>query len=401
MFNSKALRVILCIVAVVFFGNQIYSFAYKPITTVTAEYQTVTQGFNINGIVIREEKVINSNKAGALHFVLANGERVAKHGTIANIYSNADASVIVNRIEQLNFRIKDIEEMQSYNDVEAADIKLANNKVNNSLNTMLRGIAAGDFSSFEADSSELLTNISRRQMITGEQTDFSARLDDLKAERDSLSASLPQPVGNITTDRSGYFVSNVDGYENVLSCDNIESITPEYIDTLKAETVEKTAVGKIVSGYTWYIAAKVDISESVKYKTGDELTLKTTIKSTPELKVVLEKINTSNSENSAVMIFSCQQMNSELAVMRKGSFTIINSTYSGLKIPTKALRVQDGKTGVFVRSGMMVKFVGVNVIHRTDEYIICEQEVSNDSVLRLYDDVVVKGKRLYDGKIIE
>jgi hypothetical protein len=116
---------------------------------------------------------------------------------------------------------------------------------------------------------------------------------------------------------------------------------------------------------------------------------------------VLEKINTSSSENSAVMIFSCQQMNSELAVMRKGSFTIINSTYSGLKIPTKALRVQDGKTGVFVRSGMTVKFVGVNVIHRTDEYIICEQEVSNDTVLRLYDDVVVKGKRLYDGKIIE
>ena len=65
------------------------------------------------------------------------------------------------------------------------------------------------------------------------------------------------------------------------------------------------------------------------------------------------------------------------------------------------MRVQDGKTGVFVRSGMTVKFVGVNVIHRTDEYIICEQEVSNDTVLRLYDDVVVKGKRLYDGKIIE
>lgn len=401
MYNSKALRVILCIVAVVFFGNQIYSFAYKPITTITAEYHTVTQGFNINGIVIREEKVISSNKAGALHFVLANGERVAKNGTIANIYSNADASVIVNRIEQLNLRIKDIEEMQGYNDVEAADISLANNKVNNSLNTMLRGIAAGDFSSFESDSSELLTNISRRQMITGEQTDFSARLNDLKTELDSLNASLPQPVGSITTDLSGYFVSNVDGYENVLSCDNIESVTPEYIDALKAETVENTAVGKIVSGYTWYIAAKVEISESVKYKTGDELTLKTTIKSTPELKVVLEKINTSSSENSAVMIFSCQQMNSELAVMRKGSFTIINSTYSGLKIPTKALRVQDGKTGVFVRSGMTVKFVGVNVIHRTDEYIICEQEVSNDTVLRLYDDVVVKGKRLYDGKIIE
>ncbi len=401
MYDSKALRIILCIVAIVFLGHQIYSFAYKPITTVSAEYHTVAQGFNINGIVIREEKIIDSDKSGALHFVLSNGERVAKNGTIANVYSNADASVIVNRIEQLKLRISDIEEMQGYNDVEAADISLANNKVNNSLNTMLRGIATGDFSSFEADSAELLTNISRRQMITGEQTDFSARLNELKAELDNLNASLPQPVGSINADRSGYFVSSVDGYENVLLCENIESVTPEYIDNLTAETIKDTAVGKIVSGYTWYIAAKVDIGESVKYKTGDELTLKTTIKSTPELKVVLEKINTSSNENSAVMIFSCQQMNSELAAMRKGAFTIINSTYSGLKIPTKALRVQDGKTGVFVRSGMTVKFVGVNVIHRTDEYIICEQEVSNDTVLRLYDDVVVKGKRLYDGKIIE
>lgn len=401
MYDNKALKIILCIIAVIFFGHQIYSFAYKPITTVSAEYHTVTQGFNISGIIIREEKIIENDKTGALHFVLSNGERVAKNGTVANIYSNADASVIVNRIEQLKLRISDIEEMQGYNDVEAADISLANNKVNNSLNTMLRGIATGDFSSFEADSAELLTNISRRQMITGEQTDFSARLDELKTELDSLNASLPQPVGSITADRSGYFVSSVDGYENVLLCENIENVTPEYIDTLKADTVQNTAVGKIVSGYTWYIAAKVDISESVKYKTGDKLVLKTTIKSTPELNVVLEKINTSSNENSAVMIFSCQQMNSELAAMRKGAFTIINSTYSGLKIPTKALRVQDGKTGVFVRSGMTVKFVGVNVVYRTDEYIICEQEVSNDTVLRLYDDVIVKGKRLYDGKIIE
>ena len=401
MHDSKALRVILCIVASVFLGHQIYSLAYKPITTVSAEYHTVSEGFNINGTIIREEKVIDNNKSGALHFVLSNGERVAKNGTIANIYSNADASVIVSRIEQLQLRIADIEEMQGYNDVEAADISLANTKVNNSFNTMLRGIATGDFSSFEADSAELLTDISRRQMITGEQTDFSVRLNELKTELDSLNASLPQPVGSITANRSGYFVSGVDGYESVLLCENIESVTPEYIDSLKPENINDTSIGKIVSGYTWYIAAKVDISESMKYKTGDKLTLKTTIKSTPELNVVLEKINSSSSDKSAVMIFSCQQMNSELATMRKGVFTIVNSTYSGLKIPTKALRVQDGKTGVFVRSGMTVKFVSVNVIHRTDEYIICEQEVSNSTVLRLYDDVVVRGKRLYDGKIIE
>ncbi|MBQ6884974.1 MAG: hypothetical protein IJN56_04465 [Clostridia bacterium] len=401
MGEHKALKVILCIILVVFIGNQIYSSVYKPITTVSAEHYTATEGFKIQGIVIREEKTITSNHSGAMHFVLSSGERVAKNGVIANIYSNADTSVKVNRIEQLKQRIADIEEMQGYNDVEAADISLVNNKVNGSLNAMIRGVATGDFSSFEADSAELLTNISRRQMITGEQTDFSVRLNELKAELDGLNASLPQPVGNITTDVSGYFVSSVDGYESVLSCDNIDNVTPEYIDQLKPESISNTAVGKIVSGYTWYIAAKVDISESLKYKVGDKLTLKTTIKSTPELYVKLEKINTSENTDTAVMIFSCQQMNSELASIRKGALTIINSTYSGLRIPTKSLRVQEGKTGVYIRSGMMVKFVEVKVIYRTDEYIICEQEISNDQVLRLYDDVVVKGKRLYDGKVID
>lgn len=401
MREHKALKIILCIIAVVFVAHQVYSATYKPITTVSAEYHTAVEGFQINGIVIREEIIVNTNTAGTLHFVLSDGERVARGGVIANIYSNAEASVTVNRIEQLKSRIADIEEMQGYNDVEAADITLANTKVNSSLNTMIRNIAAGEFSSAESDSAELLTNISRRQMITGEQTDFSARLDELKAELDSLNASLPQPVGSITTDTSGYFVSGIDGYENVLSCDDIESITPEYLKTLTAEKTSDTAVGKIVSGYTWYIASEVSISDSLKYKVGDKLTLKTTIKSAPELNVTLERINTSNNEDKAIMIFSCQQMNSELASIRKGTMTIINNTYSGLKLPTKALRFQDGKTGVFVRSGMIIKFVGVNVLYRTDEYIICEQQVSNESVLRLYDDVVVKGKGLYDGKIVD
>ena len=401
MREHKALRIIICIIAVVFVVHQVYSSAYKPITTVSAEYYTAVEGFSINGIVIREEKIITSDKAGTLHFTLSDGERVAKDGVIANIYSNAEASVTVNRIEQLTSRIADIEEMQSYNDVEAADITLVNTKINNSLNTMLRGIASGDFSSFEENSAELLTNISRRQMITGEQTDFSARLTELKTELESLTATLPQPIGSIRTDASGYFVSGVDGYENVLSCENIEAVTPQYLDSLKSEEVPSNAIGKIVSGYTWYIAAQVNISDSLKYKVGDSLTLKTTLKSSPELDVTVEQINTSQTDDAAVIIFSCQQMNSELASIRKGSMTIINSTYSGLKIPTKALRFQDDKTGVFVRSGMAIKFVGVNVIYRTDEYIICEQQVSSDTVLRLYDDVVVKGKRLYDGKIVD
>ncbi|MDO4608027.1 MAG: HlyD family efflux transporter periplasmic adaptor subunit [Clostridia bacterium] len=401
MREHKALKTVLCIIAIVFIVHQLYSSVYKPITTVTAENYTAVDGYNINAVIIREEKLITSNTSGALHFVLSDGERVAKDGTIANIYSNADASVTVSRIAQLDERIADMEQIHGYNDVEAADIGLINNKVNNSLNVMMRGIASGNFSSVADDAADLLTDISRRQMVTGEQTDFSAQINELKTERDSLNASLPQPIGSITAQQSGYYVSNVDGYENTLKCDDIEKITPEYLDKLTTDSVSIDTIGKIVSGYTWYIAAKVDLNESVKYKVGDRLTLKTALKSSPELDVTVEKINTSKNDSVAVLVFSCQQMNSELATIRKGGMTIIKNTYEGLKIPTKALRFQDEKTGVFVRSGTTLKFVGVKVLYRTDEYIICEQQVSDDTVLRLYDDVVVKGRQLYDGKVVD
>ena len=195
MRDNKALKIIIVIMAVIFIGHQIYSSAYKPITTASAEYYTAVDGIQINTTIIREERIITSDTSGTHHFLLSDGERVAKDGIVANIYSDAQASVTVNRIEQLKSRISDIEEMQAYNDVEAADLSLINNKLNNSLNKMLRGIAAGNYSSVGNDSTELLTNISRRQMITGEQTDFSARLTELKSELESLNASLPQPIG--------------------------------------------------------------------------------------------------------------------------------------------------------------------------------------------------------------
>lgn len=80
--------------------------------------------------------------------------------------------------------------------------------------------------------------------------------------------------------------------------------------------------------------------------------------------------------------------------------TVVKKEYSGLKIPKSALRVVNSKRGVYVLTGMQVKFVEVNVIYSDDDYMICEKQTEDEKVLRLYDEVIVKGKNLYDGKIV-
>ena len=49
---------------------------------------------------------------------------------------------------------------------------------------------------------------------------------------------------------------------------------------------------------------------------------------------------------------------------------------------------------------MQIHFVPVEIIYRQDDYILCEKKNENGNFLKLYDKVVVKGKNLYDGKIV-
>lgn len=400
MRGNNVIRFVLVAIVAVFLFHQLYSSFYKPITTETARYYTVSDGIDITGIIIRNETVVESSSQGVHHFVASDGERVSKDGLIAGIYDSQSASLTVTEIETIKKRIADIEDIQKYNNLEATDLDLINSKVKSALNEFISNCSAGNFSESAESSDELLSMINRRQMVTGEATDFSAQLNSLNARLAELNASLPNQIGSVTAAQSGYFISSVDGYENVLVCNNLEEITPEFLNNLQTEDSSSSAIGKIVSDYEWYIAAKVDINESLKYKSGDKLKISTSVKESPELDVEVKTVNMSEEGTDAVIIFSCNKMNSALATVRTGPMKVINAEYEGLKVSKSALRVLDGQTGVYVVSGMQLKFIPVNVLYSNDSFIICEQQKSEDTVLRLYDEVVVKGKKLYDGKIV-
>lgn len=400
MRGNGILKLFIGLAIAVFLGHQLYSSAYKPITTQSAEFHEAVDGLNVTGIIMRSEHLVTNGASGVLHFVVEDGSRVAKGGVIADIYDSASASRTVSRIGEVTKQINDITEIVSYNDLQAVDIELINSRVLSSLGNLVYSNSFGSFSSAAEDETALLSAINRRQIVTGEQNDFSGRLEQLNAELASLNASLPAATGSVRAALSGYFVSGTDGYENLIDCSKLDGITPEFLSELKPEQVEDNVIGKIVSDYEWYIAANVSLNDSLKYKQGDRVELHTGIKSNPTLDVTVKQINISESSDKAAVIFSCSQMSSELAEMRMGNMTVVSHNYSGLKLSKKALRVVDGKTGVYIVSGITVKFVPVTVIYSNDEFMICKQEQSEGNVLRLYDEVVVKGKKLYDGKII-
>lgn len=400
MKSEKVLKFFVVLLIAVFFVHQAAAAIYKPISTESASYYTAADGLNITGLIIRNETLVKSQSGGVMHFIASDGSRVAKDGVIADIYDNESASITLTSIDSVNTKIADIEEMLSYNDLEAADLDMINSRVQKSLDSMIVSVAGGNFNNYSECRESLLSSLNRRQIAMGETADFSSQLAALKSELASLSASLPAAKGTIKAEKSGYFVSKTDGYEQSLTADILDTLTPEKLDSVKAEQTPADVIGKIVSDYEWYIAAKVSINESLKYKEGDSLTIYTSVKSYPQMPVTVKKINISESSSSAVLLFECSDMNSELATMRTGPMTVVKKEYSGLKIPKSALRVVDSKRGVYVLTGMQIKFVEVNVLFSNDSYIICEKQTEDENVLRLYDEVVTRGKNLYDGKIV-
>lgn len=398
--RSKLIRFSIIALIIVFFAYQFYVSLYASIKTESAEQFKYSEGVETVGTFIRSEMTVTSNHIGTLHYVVANGEKVAKDGIIAKVYQNDTASAAASRISEIDAQLAVIAEIEGYNDSTAVDVNTINDRITKHLNKFAYSVLDGRFSDTSSSVSELLTVMTRKQVATGEQSDFGSLKNTLEEEKAWLTKSMGTAQGSIASEKAGYFVSDADGYETVLDPNNLQQYTPEFLRELKPQKAANDVIGKIVYDYQWYLAAPVKLGDSMYYKAGQTVTVKTNTNASPRVLATVERINLSKDGDDAVLILKVTEMNSELASMRTGSITIVKDEHEGIRVKSSALRVVDGVTGVFVVSGMEAKFVTVDIIYSSEDYSICALNTSDSSKLRLYDEIIVKGKNLYDGKII-
>ena len=388
-----------CITFVVFVFFQFYQLFYNPFTTGTAVYFETLEGIETVAVAIRDEKILTQDDVlGAKRYLVMDGEKVSKNGVIAEIYASPEDAAAKNNVEEIDEQINRLTEIQSYNDLSAANLSTVDIKIRRELIDLLAGDTNGKLGS-QKSAQELLYLLNRRQIITGQVSNFAGVLNALGEQKRYLEAGANlEPVSKITTEYSGYFVSSSDGYESVLTPDTLDSITGETIRDILNGSGNSEGGDKVISEYSWYLAAELSLSDSLKIKKGSNLTLRTNTDSNPELPVTVHAINRSADGTSVVVIFKCNYINGELATMRTLPITIVLGSYGGLKIPSESVRWVEGESGVYKISGNRAVFVPVDIIYSTESFVVCRKISGGD--LKLYDEVIVKGKQLYDGKII-
>lgn len=384
---------------VIYLVHQFYSSVYNPLVTDMVVYDSSYVGVELETLFVRNEALVSSVEEGYKSYAVIEGGKVAKNGVIASVYPTAEQAEYNAQIQQIQAQIDTLTTTQNYTEYNNADLSVLNQKINSSFQQLLDSSKTGRLNASSDAATELLQALNRKNIVTGSEQDYSALIAQLNTQLSALKAKHIESQNYIRAEESGYFISKADGYETVLSGSSLSTLTVAEFESIQPVTTGTDVIGKIVSDYEWNIIAKVPLEESFRMAVGQRVTLKTGLVSVQELTATVQAINREGDGEWALVVFSCTTMNEELASARHQTLTLVTESYSGLKVNKKAIRMVDGKKGVYTYSASQAHFIPVNIVYTSTSFVICEKSSENDT-LRLYDEVIVEGKGLYDGKII-
>jgi len=186
--------------------------------------------------------------------------------------------------------------------------------------------------------------------------------------------------------------------ENTVPFENIETLTPAEICEIckKEPQTSGTNIGKLIEGYRWYYVAPISAEDTQKIEKGKSFPVQFASHLAYEVYFTVVNLETDDEGNSTV-IFSCDNINSELACVRNEPVTVRLASYSGIGVNSDALRVVDGVQGVYIARGQKVAFRKVIPLYTGDGYIVSKIDKTDPSSLAQYDEIIIGGKKLYDG----
>ena len=404
-FLKRLITLVVSLFLIAYVGYQAFQMYYNPIKVETVYADSVYETVDAEGMVIRNETLITGKQNGYLFYTIDNGSRVSKDGVIARVFPTEADSRTQQKLDQLTASINELKGIQSQGTEARINLDLIDGQIRQTMVDMVNSVHSPVIKNMNSWKSRLLALMNKRQITVGKVSDFTARLQTLSELKNQLASSYSPSTAQVTSPVAGYFVSAADGYESRVSFNNALSLTVADLQSLLSsapDTVAPNVVGKVVADYKWYFACLVPSTDTGELRQGATPSVVLPFVTEEAIPSTVVAANRSK-DGTTALILECSYMSSELSSIRKESVQIRLKQFEGLRVPSRCIITGgDGVQGVYVRVGDMIAFRRVNILYAEPEYVICE-DVENDNAkvyLHMYDDLVVEGKGLYDGKIV-
>lgn len=401
-FVGKIIYSMFAIFVVIYLVGAIWNSLYNPVKTVTALHIEAEDAIEVDGFVVREEKLLSGNASGVVEMQVEEGERAAKGDAVAYVYASQSDLDKVHEKKELTSRITRLENLMNQGN-EVVDLKSVDTSIVKMSQELTSYYETNNFSKIAQTADDMKNKTLSREYVYRDKSELKAIIESLKAERNA--------IGNVGASKAiyapspGYYSGDSDGLENVLSCATVEELTPakykEIDEGISINSQNDGTLGKIVTEFYWNYATLVSIEEAERISVGKTAKLSFENPIYPDVTAKVQW--KSEPENGKVcVVFRIDEHVGDFTLARKLRANIVIRGFEGLKVPREALRMnEEGVQGVYCLIDSQVKFKPVETIFEKESYYIVAYDSTNTKSLLLYDEIVVSAKELEHRKMVK
>lgn len=384
--------------------SQMMIYFGTSVKTEVATLYLATESIGFKGVYVRDEKLVSYNVNGIISYTHSDGSKIGKNAVIAQVYKNRSDIAVRQRISELEAQRDVLTDAQALVGTDTSQLESFSNQITEKHSQLLEYVYLGDYENASDLKSDILNLQSKREIVKGSISSYDTKLAEIDSEIARLKSQITTEPYDIAIPETGYFISRVDGFEEKLNTTTVFDLTEKDIeDIIAADEMQENpsgVIGKLVSDYTWYMAAVLDTIKLGTVFEGAQVTLRIGA-SNQNVRADIVKLKRLE-DGRSIAVFKCDMFLADFIDSRVTQAKLLLEDYSGIMIPNSALRMsdEDGSVGVYIQDGIVASFRKVRQILSREEYTLVEDTSEEKGYLSLYDNIIVEGRDLHEGKII-
>lgn len=351
-------------------------YAYNRLVQRTAviEKGDMSNEYTAQAVIARIEKVTDTESFSSVQYYADEGANVYQGNRIADVYSVGFSRTDENKLLNVRSEIKAQQKlMPVYQDQQLDRMNQQIREIAHELEMLVHGKQAGNLLNLER---QLQTALSRRQDHLKQKYATDQNLRALYENEATLVKKIETWTYNYlaTTDCIVSFYT--DGYESMLDSDSLDTVTVSQIRSiLNGEApIQSTAQRGRIAVYREVVPRGfylMLISYDNKWAPQDGVSYKVQLEGYEDALFDAVVLSHSKSGNETFVRTFVDSDVKPVLNTRTARATIGELYVSGLKVPFRALLIQDNQVGVVV-SNDGGRFVPVKIMEQTSDYAIVQ-----------------------------
>ena len=391
--NNMIMPLIVFAIIALYLAGQMIHLAVKreQVNVETVAYGTIDTPEIYTGLILRDEYLVESTRAGQPFYQYSQGDYVPKGAVVCTVKDTDTTDRLEAELTQIDKDILKSQKTRTDLSAFSEDIARLEGNVSRTVDAYAGRSMKNSLSYMYTMKSQVEGFMDQRNQIW--LTENVESLSQLTEEKNIYEEQLAKSMSSLTASEAGVLCLSYDGLEEQYHPEMAKEVKKKEIGSAKTEYISKAknvskgdTLFKIVKSNQWYIVAYLPNTATATWQETHYVMLNAmTEEENYRLRATIESMEVGEKETKVVL--SCYAHMEQFMEDRAVSFSLESEIVEGLKIPNDAIVEKSlmkiprtcltesmGNDGVLIVSGEKTKFMDISIVTGDEEAVYIEPD---------------------------